>query len=60
MKRQIASSTNIDVEREIKVAFNDFVDIDIMENAVSSDQYNTLVDATDRLLEQVLDIVKSL
>ena len=60
MKRQITSSTNIDVEREIRAAFNDFVDIDIMENAASNDQYNTLADATDRLLEQVLDIVKSL
>ncbi len=60
MKRQITSSTNTDVEREIRAAFNDFVDIDIMENAVSGDQYNTLADATDRLLEQVLDIVKSL
>lgn len=60
MKRQVTSNTNIDVEREIRVAFNDFVDIDIMEIAVSGDQYNTLADATDRLLEQVLDIVKSL
>lgn len=60
MKRQITSNTNIDVEKKIREAFNDFVDIDIMDNTASNEQYNTLADATDRLLEQVLDIVKSL
>ena len=45
--------------REIQQAFNDFVDIDVMDITGGGEDYNLLAEAADRLLAEVKEILAS-
>lgn len=49
------ASTN--QKRDIQQAFDDFVDIDIMDIAVDNEQYNQLAEAVDRLYVEIKEIL---
>lgn len=51
----IMASTN--QKRDIQQAFDDFVDIDIMDIAVDNEQYNQLAEAVDRLYVEIKEIL---
>lgn len=51
----IMASTN--QKRDIQQAFDDFVDIDIMDIAVDTEQYNQLAEAVDRLYVEIKEIL---
>lgn len=43
--------------REIRQAFDDFVDIDVMDITGGGEDYNLLAEAADRLLAEIKEIL---
>lgn len=59
MKKQIKAATAVDADfyNELQGLFDDFVDDDITELAIDGEQFNQLLEATDRLFEHLLNFL---